>query len=92
MGALQNGLANELKDSLHHADMSGNFVEFIKMCSKRDSQIRARAAEKKSGRWEGGYKKSNNASNTTSAPEALPAGMVAGHHGPLSTQGKKNHT
>jgi hypothetical protein len=54
--ALRNGLSNELKDSLQHADMPDNHVYFVKMCSKRDSQIRARAAEKKSERWEGGYK------------------------------------
>jgi hypothetical protein len=82
MDALQNGLSNELKDSLQHADMPDNIVDFVKMCSKRDSQIRARAAEKKSGRWEGSYKKPDNANNTTSAPDASPAGTVAGYHGP----------
>jgi hypothetical protein len=77
--ALRNGLSNELKDSLQHADMPDNIIDFVKMCSKRDSQIRARAAEQKSGRWEGGYKKPN---NTTPAPKASPAGTVAGYHGP----------
>jgi hypothetical protein len=50
MDALRNGLSNELKDSLQHADTPDNIVDFVKMCSKQDSQIRARAAEKKSGR------------------------------------------
>jgi hypothetical protein len=49
MDALRNGLSNELNDSHHPADMPDKIVDFIKMCSKRDSQIRARAAEKKSG-------------------------------------------
>jgi hypothetical protein len=51
------------------------------MCSKRDSQIKAQLAEKRSGPWEGG-KKSDNVNNTTSAPDASPAGTVAGYHGP----------
>jgi hypothetical protein len=82
MDALRNGLSNELKDSLQHADLPDNIVDFVKMCSKRDSQIRARVAERKSGRWEGGYKKPDNTNNTTSAPEVSPAGTVAGYHGP----------
>jgi hypothetical protein len=82
MDTLRNGLSNELKDSLQHADMPDNIVDFVKICSKRDLQIRARAAEKKSGRWEGGYKKPDNTNNTTSAPEASPAGTVAGYHDP----------
>jgi hypothetical protein len=48
MGALRNGLSNELKDSLQHADMTDNIINFVKMCSKHNSKIRARAAEKKS--------------------------------------------
>jgi hypothetical protein len=82
MDALRNGLSNELKASLQYADMPDNIVDFVKMYSKCDSQIRARAAEKMSGRWEGGYKQPDNANNTTSAPEASPAGTVAGDHGP----------
>src|SRR6202158_1200193 len=50
MDALQNGLSNELKDSLTSAEIPDNITDFVKMCSKRDAQIRARAAEKKSGR------------------------------------------
>jgi hypothetical protein len=34
MDTLQNGLSNELKDSLEHADMLDKLVDFIKMCSK----------------------------------------------------------
>jgi hypothetical protein len=82
LDALRNGLSNELKDSLQHTEMPEDLVEFVKLCSKRDSQIRARAAERKSGRWEGGYKKSDTTTNTTSAPETAPAGTVAGYHGP----------
>jgi hypothetical protein len=79
--ALRNGLSNELKDSLTHADIPDKMVDFVKMCSKRDSQIRARLAEKKSARTEGN-KKSDNTNNTTSAPDDLAAGTVAGYHGP----------
>jgi hypothetical protein len=82
MDELQNGLSNELKNSLQLADMPNNIVHFIKMCSKQNLHIRARVAEKKLGQWEGGYKKSDNTNNTTSAPEASPAGTVAGYHGP----------
>jgi hypothetical protein len=34
MDALRNGLSNELKDSLRHADTPDNIVDFVKMCSK----------------------------------------------------------
>src|SRR6202022_1354180 len=72
-----------------------DLTEFVKMCSKRDSQIRARAAERKSGRWGGGSKKPE--TNSTSAPpppETAPAGTVAGYHGPApmdlsAVKGKK---
>src|ERR1700730_5372602 len=73
LDALRNGLSNELKDSLQHTDIPENLVEFVKLCSKRDAQIRARAAERKSGRWEGGWKKNGTANNTTSDPETGPA-------------------
>jgi hypothetical protein len=82
MDALRNGLSNELKDSLQHADFPHNIVNFIKMFSIRDSQIWASAAEKMSGRWEGSNEKPDNKNNTTSAAEASPAGTVAGYHGP----------
>jgi hypothetical protein len=62
--------------------MPDNIVDFVKMCSMRDSQIRARAAEMKSGRWEGSYKKTDIMNNTTSAPEASPAETVAGYYSP----------
>src|SRR6202022_584910 len=81
LDALRNGLSNELKDSLQHTDIPENLVEFVKLCSKRDAQIRARAAERKSGRWEGSYKKPETPTNNTSAPEAAPAGTVAGYNG-----------
>jgi hypothetical protein len=67
---------------LHPADIPDNIVDFVKMCSKQDSQIRARAAERKSGRWVGRNKKSDNANNTTSASEVLLAGPVAGYYSP----------
>jgi hypothetical protein len=44
MDALRNGLSKELKDSLQPADMADNIINFVTMCSKRASQIRARAA------------------------------------------------
>ena len=81
LDALRNGLSNELKDSLQHTEIPEDLVEFVKLCSKRDSQIRARTDERKSGRWEGGYKKPDPTTNTTSAPETAPAGTVAGYHG-----------
>jgi hypothetical protein len=31
MDVLQNGLSNQLKDSLQHADMTDNIVDFVKM-------------------------------------------------------------
>jgi len=55
MNALRNGLSNQLKDSLTHADIPDNIVDFVKMCSKRDAQICAKNAETKSGQWEGRY-------------------------------------
>jgi hypothetical protein len=82
MDELRNGPSNELKDSLQHAEMPDNIVDLVTMCSKRESQIRPRAAEKKSGPRESGYKKPDNAVNTSSAPEASPAGTVAGYYGP----------
>src|SRR6202022_1065679 len=72
LDALRNGLSNELKDSLQYTNIPENLVEFVKLCSKRDSQLRARAAERKSGRWEGGYMKPETTINNTSAPEAPP--------------------
>jgi HKD family nuclease len=36
MDALRNGLSNQLKDSLEHADMPDIIVDFVKMCSKCD--------------------------------------------------------
>jgi hypothetical protein len=56
MDALRNGLSNELKDSLQHVDMPDNIIDFIKMCSMRDSQIRAGEAKKPSGQWKGGIR------------------------------------
>ena len=54
LDALRKGLSNELKDSIQHIEEPESMIEFVKMVSKRDSQLRRRAAEKKSGRWEGG--------------------------------------
>jgi hypothetical protein len=57
-------------------------MEFVKICSKGDSQIRAQAAERKSRGWAAGSKKQETMSNTISAPEVAPAGRVAGYHCP----------
>jgi hypothetical protein len=49
MDALPNDLFNELKDSIQHANMPDNMIDFFKMCLKLDSQISTRAAEQMSG-------------------------------------------
>jgi hypothetical protein len=54
--------------------MLDKLVDFIKMCSKWDLQIRVRAGKKTSGRWEEGYKNFNTANNTISAPKSSPVG------------------
>jgi hypothetical protein len=46
---LRQGLSEEWKDSLQHCNIPLDLTEFVKMCLKRDSQIRARATERKSG-------------------------------------------
>jgi hypothetical protein len=84
MDALRNDQSNEHKNSLQHADMPDNIDDFVKICSKHELQIRARAAQMKSGCREGSYKKPDNANDTTSAPEASPARTVAGYHSPNS--------
>lgn len=63
MDPLRNDLSNELNEFLTHADIPENIVDFVRMCSKRDAQIRARKPETKSSQWEGGYKKLNNLNN-----------------------------
>jgi hypothetical protein len=61
-----------------------DLMEFVKFCSKCDSQIRARAAEIRSRRSTAGSKRHQTQSNTTSAPEAAPAGSVADNHSPAT--------
>jgi hypothetical protein len=82
LDVLRNWWSNELRDHVQHTINLENIVEFAKLCSKRDAQLRARAAVRKSGRWKGGYKKPETMTNNTSFLEAAPAGMVAGYHGP----------
>jgi hypothetical protein len=94
MDALRNGLSNELQDSLQHADIPENLIEFVKLCCQRDSQLGARSAGRKSGRWEGGFHKAETTVSTTSAPESQPARTVADYHGPApmdlsAVKGKK---
>jgi hypothetical protein len=57
-------------------------MEFVKFCSKRDSHIRAQEAERKSGKWTAESKRHEIQNNTTPAPEAAPAGTIAGYYGP----------
>jgi hypothetical protein len=57
-------------------------MEFVKMCSKRDSQIHARAPERSSEGWTAGPTKHKTTSNSTPAPETVLAGTVAGYHSP----------
>jgi hypothetical protein len=79
---LRQGLCEELKDSLQHCDIPTDLTEFVKLCSKRDSQIRAPAAERRSGKWTAGSKRHETQNNTTSVPEVAPAGTMANYHGP----------
>jgi hypothetical protein len=78
------GLSEELKDSLQHWEIPSDLTEFVKICSKCDSQSRARAAPRMSGRLTVGSKKHETTSNTTSAPEATPMRTVAGYFGPAT--------
>jgi hypothetical protein len=79
---LTHGLSEELKDSLQHCDFLTDLTEFVKLCSKPDSPIRARVAERRSGRWTAQSKKHETQNNTTCAPEAALAETVADYHGP----------
>ena len=86
--------SNKFKDSPQHVNIPSNLIYFVNLCSKQDSQLQARAAESNSQRWEEGFKKANNANNTTSAPEAAPAESVPGYFSPtpmdiLAVKGKK---
>jgi hypothetical protein len=76
--------------------MSDNILDFVKMYSQRDSHIRARAAEKKSEQWGGGYKNPDITNNTTFTTEAAPAETVPGYHDPapmdLSAVKQKKNT
>jgi hypothetical protein len=79
---LRQGISEDLKDSLQHCDITLDLMEFVNMCSKRDTQIHTRAAERKSKSWTAGSKKHETTSNTTPARETVPAGTVAGYHSP----------
>jgi hypothetical protein len=46
---LRQGLSEELKDSLQHCNIPSVLTEFVKFCSKRDSQIQSCAAKRMSG-------------------------------------------
>jgi hypothetical protein len=76
----RNALSNKLMHCLQHVYIPDNICDFVKRCLKRDSRIRARAAERKSQHWEGGNRKPDKVNNTTSAPEGSPAGTVAEYH------------
>ena len=83
-----------LKDSLQHTEKSEDFNEFVMLCSKGDTQIRAYDAERKSGKWTVGSKIPENQTNTIFAPENAPAVTVAGYTGPAlldlsAVKGKK---
>jgi hypothetical protein len=79
---LGQGIPEELKDSLQHCDIPSDLIKFVKICTKCVLQIWARAAKRKSRRWTAGSKKYETTSNTTSTPEAIHAGTVAGYFSP----------
>jgi hypothetical protein len=81
--ALRMGLSEEMKDSFTYSDMPEELPAFVTVCHKRDKQIRQRRAEK-AGQNKGsgiGFA-STRPAPAPRAPEAAPAGTVAGYTGP----------
>jgi len=81
--ALRMGLSEEMKDSFTYSDMPEELPAFVTVCQKRDNQIRQRRAEKVAqNRGSGIGFASSRPPPAPKAPEAAPAGTVAGYTGP----------
>jgi hypothetical protein len=83
--ALRSGLPEEMKDSNIHTDMPDEIPVFVTLCQKRENQIRQRKAEKAvQHKWTAvtGSPSRPRAPVHPKAPEAAPAGTIAGYTGP----------
>jgi hypothetical protein len=82
--ALRSGLSEEMKDYFIHTDMPEDLPAFVTLCQKRDNQIRQRKAEiAAQHKWTPpSTTKPPPPPPASRAPEAAPAGTVAGYTGP----------
>jgi hypothetical protein len=77
------GLSQDMKDSFTYSDMPEELPAFVTVCQKRDNQIRQRRAEKAAqNKGSGTGFASPRPPPAPRAPEAAPAGTVAGYTGP----------
>jgi len=77
------GLSEAMKDSFTYSDMPEELPAFVTVCQKWDNQIRQRRAEKAAQNKGSGIGfTSSRPPPAPKAPEAAPAGMVAGYTGP----------
>jgi len=83
--ALRMGLSEEMKDSFTYSDMPDELPAFVTLCQKLDNQIRQRSVEKAAQNKGSGIGfASPRPPPTSKAPEAAPAGTVAGYTGPAT--------
>jgi len=81
--ALRMGLSEEMIDSFTYSDMPEELPAFVTVCQKRDNQIRQRRAEKAAQNNGSGIGfASPRPPSAQKAPEAAPAGTIAGYTGP----------
>jgi len=81
--ALRMGLSEEMKDSFTYSDMPEELPAFVMVCQKRDNQIRQRRADKAAQNKGSGIGfASPRPPPAPKAPEAAPAGTIAGYTGP----------
>jgi hypothetical protein len=81
--ALRMGLSEEMKDSFTYSEMPEELLVFVTVYQKRDNQIRQRRAEKAAQNKGSGIGfASHRPPSAPKAPEAAPAGTVAGFTGP----------
>jgi len=81
--ALRMGLSKEMKDSFTYSDMPEELPALGTVCQKRDNQIRQRRAEKAAQNKGSGIGfASPRPAPAPKAPDAAPAGTVAGYTGP----------
>jgi hypothetical protein len=83
--ALRSGLSEEMKDSFTYSDRPEDLATFVSTCQTRDNQIRQRKVEKAAKhKWTSstGLPSAPRAPVPRKAPEAAPAGTVAGYTGP----------